>query len=1086
MFFLVSFRGFCEEPVRLEGAVHNVERQRIAVDQGLPNKMEVSVTRLGKKRTISLKKHSHRGENFRLLLQGEDGELRECFDCPVGSYLGKINGSPDDHVNAVRTEAGLKITVVEAGGITWIAEPAPGAEKGSNEYVIYEEGSEDHLLSCATCAAQHAGTAEKDGLVHGHDGEASAKVTKDFALPTTVTVKQAEMGFDFDYTYYQKYGSSTANVMAAIDERMFAINRIWISDVLCEHVVGTVVIRTSAATDPYQGESNSSALLSRFRGIWNGADRPSSTHDVAHCGFGKGIGVTGLAYVGTIGTSNKYNIATAGTSQGLWRGGLLHELGHSWTLGHGDGGDIDDFTPWGDTMSPGMIGGFRERANSREVEKMLAHRNSRGNGVLVDLGSYTVEANPDHSDVSQGAYCPLDRFNALIGGSALDLDVLKNDFDANNDSLHIESLKVNNVTTATTTKGGTIEVVHGVGPGGRDVVRYTPPGNASAGRDAFHYFVRDSAGSGSWGNVQVELAANPLVTVDLSKEKYDYDFGTFDSPVRAGWSQISPETNGDIFWSLKPQAHYRTPAGGINEINIDVVQDSREITLSHKISPGTWNVTLNMGDAEFAHDNMQVAAEGIVFDDDVDHGVAEFPYVTFQVVVADGQLDITFSDNGGSDPNWTVTRMTLTKASNETNVDTDSDGIDDGWEHRFFSNLTSASATSNSDGDDLTDLQEYTAGTDPTLADTDGEGLSDSDEVNVYASDPNDRDSDGDGFQDDVEVEFESNPNDSGSLPVIPGLLAYYSFDEGAGDTATDYASLDGSQNAVQNQGTITWTSSGQQIGEGSLDLGGSASLGAANAIPESATALTMSAWIKLKSDGAYKGVYSGRNTSNWGLNVREQVFEGRIDNVGGGSAGKKSPDGSVTATSGWHHVAITWETDGVTGSSKTYLDGVVVVASSGPTSYVAPDLGYFIGDDPCCNNRELNGLIDDLVVFERALSEEEMAEVYQVGQEGLQVFSALEKPDPVDVGPTEIKVTFLGLFPTGSFGIRWDSADGPAFYDVETLEHSVSGDVSSPLEWVVIAEDIPNGGALTTFFHANAQQSDRKRVYRVVGRDAP
>ena len=45
--------------------------------------------------------------------------------------------------------------------------------------------------------------------------------------------------------------------------------------------------------------------------------------------------------------------------------------------------------------------------------------------------------------------------------------------------------------------------------------------------------------------------------------------------------------------------------------------------------------------------------------------------------------------------------------------------------------------------------------------DTDGDGLSDIDEVNIHSTDPNDADSDDDGFNDDEEVDLDLDPNTS-------------------------------------------------------------------------------------------------------------------------------------------------------------------------------------------------------------------------------------------------------------------------------------------------------------------------------------
>ena len=58
-----------------------------------------------------------------------------------------------------------------------------------------------------------------------------------------------------------------------------------------------------------------------------------------------------------------------------------------------------------------------------------------------------------------------------------------------------------------------------------------------------------------------------------------------------------------------------------------------------------------------------------------------------------------------------------------------------------------------SDDDGLTDGQEVNNyGTDPLNADSDGDGLNDGDEVNVYNTDPLDEDTDGDGLTDGEEV----------------------------------------------------------------------------------------------------------------------------------------------------------------------------------------------------------------------------------------------------------------------------------------------------------------------------------------------
>lgn len=135
--------------------------------------------------------------------------------------------------------------------------------------------------------------------------------------------------------------------------------------------------------------------------------------------------------------------------------------------------------------------------------------------------------------------------------------------------------------------------------------------------------------------------------------------------------------------------------------------------------------------------------------------------------------------------------------------DSDDDGLDDTWELDYFDDLTVATGSGNNDGDALTNIQEQDAGTDPTLSDTDadglldhietntgiyvsasdtgsdpldidtdGDGLSDSVEVspdNGSITDPNKADSDGDGFNDRIEIENGKDPNNNADFP--DGLL---------------------------------------------------------------------------------------------------------------------------------------------------------------------------------------------------------------------------------------------------------------------------------------------------------------------------
>lgn len=93
-----------------------------------------------------------------------------------------------------------------------------------------------------------------------------------------------------------------------------------------------------------------------------------------------------------------------------------------------------------------------------------------------------------------------------------------------------------------------------------------------------------------------------------------------------------------------------------------------------------------------------------------------------------------------------------------------------------------------SDGDGLIDWDEINLyGTDPDDSDTDNDGLSDGDEVRMYATDPNDVDSDNDGQNDNLEVLDGSDPNSASSISGIARTFPAALNSNAATDSGADF-----------------------------------------------------------------------------------------------------------------------------------------------------------------------------------------------------------------------------------------------------------------------------------------------------------
>jgi hypothetical protein len=97
-------------------------------------------------------------------------------------------------------------------------------------------------------------------------------------------------------------------------------------------------------------------------------------------------------------------------------------------------------------------------------------------------------------------------------------------------------------------------------------------------------------------------------------------------------------------------------------------------------------------------------------------------------------------------------------------TDRNANGLPDVVENALRAAGVSADPDADSDGDGLTNLEEYCLGTDPMKADTDGDGIPDGEEVRLGLN-PLSADTDGDGFSDSEELARGTDPLNPASHP---------------------------------------------------------------------------------------------------------------------------------------------------------------------------------------------------------------------------------------------------------------------------------------------------------------------------------
>lgn len=429
-----------------------------------------------------------------------------------------------------------------------------------------------------------------------------------------------------------------------------------------------------------------------------------------------------------------------------------------------------------------------------------------------------------------------------------------------------------------------------------------------------------------------------------------------------------------------------------------------------------------------------------------------------------------------------------TPANALNSSDSDLDGLPDEYEDMFafLDKNDDGDAALDEDADGLSNLEEFERGTAPDDDDSDDDTLKDGAEVNEHLTNPLSDDTDGDtikdgeeltegedtfitdplladtdqdGFNDGDEITNGTDPTDAADpAPAEPMLIGHWPLDETSGVIAEDLVNGNNGTWGNVDGLNLEWTT-GQIGGAAKLsDLGGDDffRIESINQLISS-NALTITAWIEPDINDGYNGIFmtrtiDGQTNNSWGIafentGASPNHLDTRVDKAPVDSeADTLDPDG------GWYHVAMVW--DGSTGEHIQYINGVQsglaggflmrqILSTSGP---------WYIGYDDCCGGtRDFNGLIDDVGMWNQALSPEDIAKIYDDGLNGIGIGGSA----------APLAINNITVNADGSVDLTWNSIDR----DGTTYTVLVGNDLSVPIdEWADIDDGVPTGGVSTTY----------------------
>lgn len=296
------------------------------------------------------------------------------------------------------------------------------------------------------------------------------------------------------------------------------------------------------------------------------------------------------------------------------------------------------------------------------------------------------------------------------------------------------------------------------------------------------------------------------------------------------------------------------------------------------------------------------------------------------------------------------------------------------------------------------------------------------------------------------------------------GLILRYRFDEGSGSTITDSAG----NHTVTGFGNATWTASGKFGGGYDIGLTAKRAFSPANQADLNfnplVDAFTVSTWVKTSSTtAAWSNIFSKNALS--GSNLQYRVWSPSAATKLQGNCGNAQSLEYATASpvindGSWHLVTLVNSNSSGTWKTRVYYDNVIKALEWSTGNATLADGLLKIGASSTGSN-PWSGQIDDFRIYNRALSQTEVGDLYTADPAGFAPVVSIATPGSVSVGvPAVLDGTVAddGLpNPPATVSTLWEKVSGPGnviFSNASSMDTTVTADAAGTYIFRLSAND--------------------------------